>query len=55
MCIDNVRFTSNSLIGYKLIFYPNMFNLDLRSDLIMAIARLSLNTLDQASLGIISN
>ena len=32
-----------------------MFNLDLRSDLNLATARLSVNTFDQTSLGIISN
>ena len=33
LLLDNARFTSNTLIGYKLSFYRNMFNLDLRSDL----------------------
>ena len=54
-CIYNARFTSNTLICYRLSFYRNMFHLDTRSHLHMASARLSVNTLNQASLGIISN
>ena len=42
------------MIGYELSFYQNMFHLDLRSDLNLATARLSVNTLDQAGLRIIS-
>ena len=38
------------LIGYKLSFYRNIFNLDQRVYFNLATARLSVNTLDQASL-----
>ena len=54
-CTDKSRFTSNTLIGYKLSFYRNMFNLDLNTNLNLSTACLSVTTLDQASLGIISN
>ena len=49
--LQDVRFTSNSLNGYKLSFYQNMFHLDMISHLHFATAGLSVNILNQASLG----
>ena len=46
-------FTSNTLIGYKLHFYRNMFHLDQISYSHFATARLAV-TLNQANLGIIN-
>ena len=43
-CIDNAHFTPFTLIDYKLSFYGNMFKLDIRSDLNLVAAILSVNT-----------
>ena len=54
-CMNNSKYSSNSCIGYQLIFFSNHFSLDMDSDLKQSVARLSVNRLDLTQQVILDN
>ena len=54
-CMNNVKYSSNSCIRYKLIFFRNDFYFDMYSDLKQFVTRLSVNRLDLTQQVILDN
>ena len=53
--MNNVKYSSNSSIGYKLSFFRNHLHLDMDSNLKLSVARLSVNRLDLTQQVILDN